>query len=474
MNFRQLWRRILQHSLARRLVFAQLGLLAVLWLLLIGYFVYDIAFVDDWYEPKQLEERADMILSVMDGLADRPAALAKALQKIDEFQRDENRENDEPGIRVTMNAWLGNELVYRSPGEPGIMESQHLDVLEASVQYNRRVRTFARQSTDSNARVVIILPGDAAATFVSLGRSGIVLLPLLVCMPLLIIPAWLSVRTALRPFRDLSADVASKGSRNLEPLSFRSRYTELRPIVRSVNGLLARLRSSIRAERRFIADAAHELRTPLAAMRINVEALQERSRDPQDRALLNSIVHSGDRASRLVGQLLALMRSDADAAQFASERLRIDELLQERLAEFAEIARPRAVEFELELPEEPVWVNSEREALRSLVDNIVENAAKYSATGSTVTTRLTASGDGIELTVTDAGPGISPQHRERVFERFYRVPDQNEDGSGLGLAIVKSVSDRLGARVWLEEPEDGRGLRVRVWFQPADRGAGTN
>ena len=459
---------MLQPSLARRLVLAQVGLLVILWLVLVGYFVYDIAFVDDWYEPQQMRERADMILSVMDGLADRPEVLAKALQKIDEFQRDENRERDDPGIRITMNAWFGNELVYRSPGEPGVMETTQADVLETSVQYDRRVRTFARQSTVSNARIVLVLPGDATATFVSLGQRGIVLLPLIVCMPLLIFPAWLSVRTALRPFRELSSDVSSKGSRNLQPLSFSARHSELRPIVRSVNDLLARLRASISAERRFIADAAHELRTPLAAMRINVEALQERSRDSKDRALLDSIVHSGDRASRLVSQLLALMRSDADTAQFPSETLRLDELLQERLADIAEIARSRAVELELELPGDPVWVHAEREALRSLVDNIVENATKYSPHGGTVITRLSLSSDGVELAVTDAGPGISPQHRQRVFERFFRVPDQNQEGSGLGLSIVKRVSQRMAASVWLEDPENGRGLRVRVQFPSKD------
>lgn len=464
MTLKRIWRSILQSSLTRRLVLAQVGLLVVLWFVLVGYFVYDVAFIDDWYEPQQMRERTDMILTVMDGLADRPAALADALQKIDVFQRDENREHDEPGIRVTMNAWLGDNLVYRSPGEPGVMAVTQLNVLETSVQYGRRVRTYARQSANSDARIILILPGDAAAAFVSLGRRGIVLLPLIVCIPLLIFPAWLSVRTALRPFRDLSADVASKGAHDLQPLGFRARYAELRPIVRSVNGLLARLRANISAERRFIADAAHELRTPLAAMRINVEALQERSRDEPDRALLNSIVHSGDRASRLVGQLLSLMRSDADTAQFASESLRLDEVLQERLAELAGVARQRNVELELELPDEPVWIHAEREALRSLVDNVVENAAKYSPVGGTVATRLISDADGAELTVTDAGPGISPQHRDRVFERFFRVPDQNEEGSGLGLAIVKRASERLGAKVWLEEPENGRGLRVRMRF----------
>jgi len=463
-TLRSIWRSVALPSLARRLVLAQMGLLVVLWLGLIGYFIYDIAFIDQWYEPKEMQERADMILTVMDSLGDRPAQLNQALRKIDEFQRDENRERDDPGVRVTMNAWLGDRLVYQSPGEPGPMEAKQLDTLETSVQHGRRVRTFSRQSASSDARVLLVLPGDAAAVFLTFWGGGIVLLPLLVCMPLLIVPAWLSVRMALRPFRKLATDVAGKGPQDLEPLQFRAEHYELRPLVRSVNELLRRLRAGIGRERRFIADAAHELRTPLAAMRINVEALRERSRESRDGPLLDSLLHSGDRATRLVTQLLALMRSDAVPEQAQSERINLDELVQERLASLAAIARIRNVELELDTPSAPVWVNGERGALLSLVENLVENAIKYSPAGATVTVRLTQGGDGVVLTVTDTGPGIPLEQHEQVFERFFRLPDQPQEGSGLGLAIVRAASEALGATVLLEEPEIGRGLRVRVSF----------
>jgi two-component system sensor histidine kinase QseC len=467
MKLRQIWRSIALPSLLRRLVMAQMSLLVILWLGLIAYFIYDIAFINQWYEPKQMEERSEMILAVMEGLADRPEKLNEALRKIDEFQRDENRERDDPGVRVTMNAWLGDELVYVSPGEPGDMEITEFNVVETSVQYDRRVRTYARQSERTPARVVLVLPGDAVSVFITFWSSGIVLLPLLVSIPLLVVPAGLSVWIALRPFRELAVEVAGKGPWDLQPLRFRARHYELRPVVRSINELLRRLRAGITRERRFIADASHELRTPLAAMRINVEALRERSDNPEDLPLLESLVRSGDRATRLASQLLSLMRSDPVGPP-SNVPLRLDELVQDRLAELAAIARQRNVELEFASPADPVWVRGEREGLQSLVVNLVENAIKYSPRDGTVSVRLSSPEEGVELSVSDAGPGIPAELRESVFDPFYRIADQTQEGNGLGLAIVKAVCDWQGAVVSLDDAESG-GLRVTVRFPAADK-----
>jgi two-component system sensor histidine kinase QseC len=297
-----------------------------------------------------------------------------------------------------------------------------------------------------------------------LWARGIVLLPILVSMPLLIIPAWLSVMIALRPFRRLAADVEKKGPHDLEPLSFQTRHRELRPLVKSINELLTRLREGAAREKRFIADAAHELRTPLAAMRINVEALRERSSEPKDVALLDGLVHSGDRATRLVSQLLSLMRSDASPENIKPQELKLDEIAQERLALLSGIARVREIELELDVSAPPVLVYGEREGLISLIDNLVENAIKYSPVRGTVTVRVATNSTGVELTVTDTGPGIPAEYRDRVFERFFRMPDQPQSGSGLGLSIVRTVSDHHSATVSLEEPANQLGLCVRVRF----------
>jgi signal transduction histidine kinase len=473
MKLRAIWHAIAEPSLTRRLLLAQMGLLVALWLGSIGYFVYDTAYVNKWYEPRQMRERADMILTVIESLADRPEKLQEALTRIDEFQRDENRENDDEGVRVTLNAWLGDQLVYATPGKPGVIAVTRYDEIETSVQNGRRIRSFARKAADANARVAIILPADAASVFLTFWSSGIVLLPLLVSMPLLLLPALVSVWLALRPFRELARQVSSKGTHDLEPLAFRARHRELVPLVRSVNDLLRRLREGLTRERRFVADAAHELRTPIAAVGLNAEALQERlaaaaGESPATRSLLASLLSSSQRAARLVAQLLSLMRSDS--ARSAAEQARLQplaELAQESLAAAAPLARLIDVELELHADGSGPPVRADREGLASLLQNLIENAIKYSPARGRVLVTIEDSRTGATLEISDEGPGIPEEFRERVFERFYRVPSQAQSGSGLGLAIVKAIADRLGAVISLATPAWGRGLLVRVEFPRA-------
>jgi two-component system, OmpR family, sensor kinase len=472
-RLRAMWRALTEPSLTRRLLLAQMGLLVALWLASIGYFIYDTAYVNDWYEPRQMRERADMILSVIDGMADRPAELRRALTKIDQFQRDENRENDAEGVRVSLNAWLGDQLLYATPGRPGVVKVSRFDELETSVQNGRRIRSFARSSASSAARVVVILPADAKSVFFTFWANGIVLLPLLVSMPLLLVPALVSVWLALRPFRALAAQVASKGEHDLEPLAFRARHRELRPLVRSVNDLLRRIREGLLRERRFVADAAHELRTPIAAVGLNTEAMQERMADPRTdpaatRSLLASLASSSQRASRLVAQLLSLMRSDAPRAAGDPQTVQaLGERAQECLAAAAPLARHTDVDLELQCAGSGPYVRGDRESLDSLLQNLIENAIKYSPHRGRVLVGIEPAAAGAVLTVSDEGPGIPAEFHERVFERFYRVPSQSHAGSGLGLAIVKSVADRLGATVAFATPPWGHGLQVRVVFAHA-------
>jgi two-component system sensor histidine kinase QseC len=473
MNLRAIWRAVAEPSLTRRLLLAQMGLLVALWLASIAYFVHDTAYVNQWYEPRQMRERADMILTVIDSLADRPEELRRSLTRIDEFQRDENRENDAEGVRVSLNAWLGDQLLYATPGEPGVVLVTRYDEIETSHQNGRRIRSYARKSADSAARVAIILPADGRSVFLTFWSSGIVLLPLLVSMPLLLLPALISVWMALRPFRELSAQVATKGTHDLEPLAFRARHRELVPLVSSVNELLLRIREGLMRERRFVADAAHELRTPIAAVGLNVEALQKRldaagAESAVTGSLLASLLSSSQRAARLVAQLLALMRSDSTREAAGQTLQPLGELAQETLAAAAPLAGLTDVELELcgDSPGPPV--RGDREGLCSLLQNLIENAIKYSPPRGRVVVDIEHSGAGAVLNVSDEGPGIPEDYHERVFERFFRVPSQTQTGSGLGLAIVKAIADRLGARVSLATAPWGHGLQVTVRFPPAE------
>jgi two-component system sensor histidine kinase QseC len=465
-----MWRRLLaivDTSLVRRLVVAQVVTALLLWLAAFAYLVHDTARYDELFEPRLMGRRADMILSVVDALAGQPEQLAQALVRIDDFQRHEHNEEDDPALRQTLNVWLGERLLYASPGEPGAVRTALTRQLERLQIGGKTWRTYTQHSETSDARVTFVRSGHTPDIIFALNGRGILILPLLISLPFLVIPAWLSVRVALRPWRRFSREIESRGPNDLAPLAFGSQFRELRPISQAVNNLLERVRSGLARERSFIADAAHELRTPLAAMRINVEALQTHRSDPRDQELLDGLVRSGERASRLVAQLLGLMRSDAQQPGFAMESLSLDALVQERLAHLSVLADARGVELELQSGAPITPIHGEREGLISLVDNLVENAIKYAPAGSMVTVTLAPEDDDLVLHVEDAGEGIPQALRERVFDRFYRAPDQAQPGSGLGLAIVKAVAQRHRASVQLSDRPNLPGLRVTVRFTPA-------
>ena len=337
----------------------------------------------------------------------------------------------------------------------------------------RRWRALTKQSQHSNTRVTLLLPGSATELLTALSLHGFLLLPLLVSLPLLILPAWASVSLALRPWRRVSAEIARRGGQDLSPIEQAPRHRELRPMVSAVNLLLRRVRDSVARERSFIADAAHELRTPLATLRVHAEALQAHAHDAHAQQLLAGVLRGAERANHLVGQLLALMRSDAAASPTAPLALDLAELLRERLAQLALLAAQRGIELDCEA-EDGLLLAAPREGLVSMLDNLIENAIKYSPAGAQIEVRLWREGGQALLRLDDQGTGIPVEARQRVFDRFYRLPDQAQSGSGLGLAIVQSVLQRLGGRIELGESRlpprgstPGLGVQVRLPLAPA-------
>lgn len=303
-----------------------------------------------------------------------------------------------------------------------------------------------------------LVPGSALP---EIWHVGLVAIPIVISAMLLMIPVWLSVRVAVRPWRRINDEISARGAGDLSALTYEPKEQELRPLVRTVNDLLERVRDGVTRERRFIADAAHELRTPLAAMRVNAEALHERGVDPCTQELLDGMVQSGDRAARLVGQLLNLMRADAPQSALPPRPLRLDELAQECLAALAPLARQRGLALQLDAPE-PVEVLGEAETLASMIDNLVENAMKYSPDQGEIVVRVSRNDAGALLTVADQGAGIPAELHSRVFERFYRIAGQSRPGSGLGLSIVEAAIARHQGVVSLSNVSDGPGLLVSV------------
>ncbi|TBV01364.1 sensor histidine kinase [Phytopseudomonas dryadis] len=289
----------------------------------------------------------------------------------------------------------------------------------------------------------------------TLWRMGLLSLSALVLV-------WLAVSAGLRPLESLRRAVAERGSDDLRPLPDGDMPRELRPLVNALNQFNDRLRGLFERQSQFIADAAHELRTPLAALKARVE-LGLRDRDPQvwygtlEDAALNT-----DRLTHLANQLLSLARIESGAraiAEGGAQRLDLSQLARELGLALAPLAHARGVALALEA-EQPVWMRGEPTLLNELLCNLLDNAMAYTEPGGNVILRVLESG---VLEVEDDGPGIPERDREKVFERFYRRQAQGA-GAGLGLAIVGEICRAHRASISLHQVMP-HGLLVRVVFQ---------
>ncbi|RKP59008.1 sensor histidine kinase [Pararobbsia silviterrae] len=298
------------------------------------------------------------------------------------------------------------------------------------------------------------------------------ILPLLVLLPLLAIIVWLVVGRGLLPLQRFARALDVRKPDALEPLQDTMLPEEIQPLAKALNGLLGRLGQSLDAQKAFVADAAHELRTPLAALRIQLQLL-ERARADEDRTeALGDLKKGVERATRLVEQLLALARSEpgGDAASVSRERVDLTAMLLECVTAHAPIAQGKRVDLGVG-EQAHAEVDGQAPALRVMLNNVLDNAVKYTPEGGRIDVSVTrAEHDGAavaRVVVDDSGPGIPVSERERVFDRFYRgVHDTGRDpsGSGLGLAIVRRIAERHGATVKLADSANGAGLRVTIDF----------
>ncbi|MFN3436084.1 MAG: sensor histidine kinase [Acidovorax sp.] len=289
---------------------------------------------------------------------------------------------------------------------------------------------------------------------------------------------WVTVRSGLAPLRQLAQRISRRRAGDLAPVQVDRLYAETAPVIQELNALLAHEAQRLEAERRFLADAAHELRTPLAA--INAQAHQLLTEpDSAARADAAHALQQGiTRASHLLTQLLTLARADAaaqPAAPAVNDTLDVADLLRNRVALLVPLARARRIELGLTAPEH-LPARLDREGLCSVIDNLVDNAIRYGVAGGTVEVTLgsegTTTAGQVLLQVQDNGRGIAPEHRTRVWERFYRIPGTSEPGTGLGLAIVQRVVQRMGGTLGFIDGLGGRGVGLRCVL-PRDPQAGS-
>ena len=286
--------------------------------------------------------------------------------------------------------------------------------------------------------------------------------PLLLIAPALALAMWWLAALTLQPLRQLADAVRARDAQSLEPLPGAGLPDEVAPLAAALNALLQRLGASMDTQRAFVADAAHELRSPLTALKLQVRLLRRAGDETAREAAVEALAAGIERAARLVEQLLALARSEPGAAPARHEALDLAELVRQAVADTVPLAQSRGTEFELHA-DTPLPLLGDPAALAALVRNLADNAVRYSPPGSKVELALELRSGRPTLTVDDAGPGIPSADRERVFARFVRRGDGAQPGSGLGLAIVRAVAERHGAEVELGDSPAG-GLRVSVRF----------
>jgi two-component system sensor histidine kinase QseC len=284
--------------------------------------------------------------------------------------------------------------------------------------------------------------------------------PLLFALPVLGLLIWLGVARGLRPLQSLSGQVAQRRAENLAPLEDDVVPVEVLPLVQGLNHLFARLRDSLDKERRFTADAAHELRTPLAAIMTQAQVARGAAADAERQRALDNVVLGCNRAAHLVDQLLTLARLEPEQLQ-PGEPCDLRALAVEVLSALAPAAVRKNIELQL-AEGAAVRVPGNATLLGILMRNLVDNAIRYSPPGSRVRAAIAQRDDKAIFSVIDQGPGIPAAAQELVWERFYRVLDTDETGSGLGLSIVRRVADLHHANVTLATGDGGRGLRVEV------------
>ncbi|QZP31192.1 ATP-binding protein [Pseudomonas sp. DR48] len=323
------------------------------------------------------------------------------------------------------------------------------------------VRTIA-----SGERIVVAQEADVREKEArkSAWRS---LLPFLILFPVLLLVVSDLVRKLFRPIATLSEEIDQRDEQALHPIDENHLPTEIRPFVVAINRLLTRVAQSMETQRRFIADAAHELRSPMTALSLQAERLSAIEMSAAAHQRLLPLTQGIERSRKLIDQLLALATAQSSAER-SQGSVSVHDIYRRVLEDLLPLAERRHIDIGVESFEDVQVVGNEVDLL-ILVRNLVDNAIRYTPVGGRVDLAVELAGESVILEVKDSGPGISAEEQLLVFDPFYRSLGTDESGSGLGLAIVKAIADRMGARLRLSfsDEKNKSGLCVSVWLKRA-------
>ncbi len=471
----------LPRSLQGRLLVLVLAVVSAVWL---G------ALVATWIDAKgELDELLDSHLA-------QAAALLVA-QQAREIEGDRHdRQLDAPAHhryapKVAFQVWHDGRLALRSPNAPLQPMSPARRGFQTLAIDGRPWRVFAARGAESDVQVFVGEQIDSRADILwAVMRS--MLWPMALALPLLALAAWWAVRRGLAPLRQLSSTLTRREPQALQPVALADAPAEMLPLLAALNGLFERIAALLESERRFTADAAHELRTPIAAIRAQAQVAllaagppqggntpsggrqpgrardaAARGGDEASRHALAATLEGCDRAAHLVEQLLTLSRLEA-APEAGAARVDLAALARRAVADMAGRALDKGQQIELDAPE-ACPVAGDEVLLGVLLRNLVDNAIRYSPAQARVEVRVTRRSGSVVLQVQDSGPGLGEAERARLGERFFRVLGSGETGSGLGWSIVRRIAQAQGARIAVGRSASLGGLQVEVAWPALSR-----
>jgi len=367
---------------------------------------------------------------------------------------------DEPNFDFLIQVWAVDGTPVFASADPAELARQSVPGFSDVTAHGTRYRVFLSRTP---THVIQVAQDIAARRELATSLVLRIVGPVMLLAPLLMLAVWWVVTRSTRPLLRARQQIARRAADKLSPLVAPGLPDEVRPLVDEINLLFARLAEAFAAQRNFVADAAHELRSPLAALRLQVQSMQ-RAADSESRAVAAGRLLAGlDRTGRLVDQMLVLARQDAAADPTGGALIDLRATATLAISDILPAAQDRRVDLGM-VDVETVSVTGEPEGLRILFRNLLENAVKYAPEGGTVDVAIRAEQGQAVLEIADSGPGIPMEERDRAFDRFYRVAEGTTPGSGLGLAIAQSIARRHHAVITLGSSSRLGGLLVTVRF----------
>ena len=442
-------------SLQRRLLSTVLALVAAAWGLAAAMTWYDARHeVSELLDAHLVQTAALLLMQPLDELEDEDLNLAPDLHK---YQQ-----------RVVFQVWHKGKLLAHSANAPREPLTE------------RKTRGFADSQADGESWHVFVTPSHDADLLLQVGelqstRNDVVMVslysmvwPTVLVLPLLVLGIWWTVHGSVRPLRQLGQDVAARQPQSLEPLPTAGVPPEVLPLVAALNGLFTRTSELLAAEQQFTANAAHELRTPIAGIRMQAQVAQGATQEAERAQALAATVQGCDRATRLVEQLLQLARLDAESATSAIAPCHLTEVARHVVSDLQGHAEQRQQTVLLDAAV-PVLAPLAEPLAAVLLRNLLDNALRYSPDGAQVQIRITPANpqEPMQLCVEDSGPGMTEAEMARLGERFFRVLGTGQSGSGLGWSIVQRIARLHGLQVQLSRSPQWGGLRVRILWPRA-------